>query len=253
MKKSAFTLAEVLITLGIIGVVAAMTLPTLIQKQQEKQIVTGLKKFHSLMSQAYLRAVEEHGPIESWEIEGSSDGHYDDAVYAQSASKYVDIFTPYLKVIKRCKANETDCFQNVVYKYLNGGMYSNNAVVKMLDTVTLTDGMTFYMEAFSKDCSSIQGDGKHLQNICGSIFVDVNGDKNPNVMGRDLFSFYITKYGIIPRGTAFHTNANTTFAKDCANPATQYGFSCAAWVLYNENMDYLHCDDLSWDGKRKCK
>ena len=31
------------------------------------------------------------------------------------------------------------------------------------------------------------------------------------------------------------------------------GRSCTAWVLYNENMDYLHCSDLSWDGKHSCK
>lgn len=44
MKKIAFTLAEVLITLGIIGVVAAMTMPVLIQNQREKVVVTQLKK-----------------------------------------------------------------------------------------------------------------------------------------------------------------------------------------------------------------
>lgn len=31
------------------------------------------------------------------------------------------------------------------------------------------------------------------------------------------------------------------------------GRNCTAWLLYNENMDYLHCDDLSWTGKTKCK
>lgn len=51
MKKIAFTLAEVLITLGIIGVVAAMTMPVLIQNQREKVVVTQLKKF----SQCFLK------------------------------------------------------------------------------------------------------------------------------------------------------------------------------------------------------
>ena len=31
------------------------------------------------------------------------------------------------------------------------------------------------------------------------------------------------------------------------------GYTCAAWIIYNENMDYLHCNDLSWDGKKRCK
>lgn len=57
-KKSAFTLAEVLITLGIIGVVAAMTIPTLLAKYQEKQTVTKLKQTYSILSQA-IRSVQE--------------------------------------------------------------------------------------------------------------------------------------------------------------------------------------------------
>lgn len=53
MKKG-FTLAEVLITLGIIGVVAAMTMPSLIQNYRKKEATTRIKKFYSMMSQAVL-------------------------------------------------------------------------------------------------------------------------------------------------------------------------------------------------------
>ena len=48
-KSAAFTLAEVLITLGIIGVVAAITLPTLINETQRKQDGVKIKKFYSVM------------------------------------------------------------------------------------------------------------------------------------------------------------------------------------------------------------
>ena len=53
--KSAFTLAEVLVTLGIIGVVSAMTVPTLIQNHQRKTYVVQLHKFYNEMSQALLQ------------------------------------------------------------------------------------------------------------------------------------------------------------------------------------------------------
>ena len=53
-RKIGFTLAEVLITLGIIGIVAAMTMPTLIQKYKKQEYSTRLKKFNSLMAQAAL-------------------------------------------------------------------------------------------------------------------------------------------------------------------------------------------------------
>lgn len=60
-KNSAFTLAEILITLGIIGVVASMTIPTLIQKQQKKQTAVKLQKFYSVMNSALTRYYAEEG------------------------------------------------------------------------------------------------------------------------------------------------------------------------------------------------
>ena len=56
MKIQGFTLAEVLITLGIIGVVAAMTLPALIQKNNNKVVETRLEKFYSGINQAIMLA-----------------------------------------------------------------------------------------------------------------------------------------------------------------------------------------------------
>ena len=61
LKKSAFTLAEVLITLGIIGVVAAMTLPVLTQKYQKMVLKNQYKKVYSTLSQAYSKAVFDIG------------------------------------------------------------------------------------------------------------------------------------------------------------------------------------------------
>ena len=64
MLKKAFTLAEVLVTLGIIGVVAAMTMPTLINNTGNEKYVAKLKKVQSLLGQATINAVEEHGMIQ---------------------------------------------------------------------------------------------------------------------------------------------------------------------------------------------
>lgn len=65
MKKG-FTLAEVLITLGIIGIVAAMTLPTLVQNYKKKELVTKLQKVYTVMNQAINLAEVENGNFESW-------------------------------------------------------------------------------------------------------------------------------------------------------------------------------------------
>ena len=79
MDKFAFTLAEVLITLGIIGIVAAMTLPTIIQKQYQKEASSRLKKFYSAMSQSILLSEVDNGPLEYWDKKSSimnDDGSY---------------------------------------------------------------------------------------------------------------------------------------------------------------------------------
>ena len=67
-KRAAFTLAEVLITLAIIGVVAALTIPTLVQKYKERETVTRVKEFYSVFSQAYQLAILEHGTFDQWNL-----------------------------------------------------------------------------------------------------------------------------------------------------------------------------------------
>ena len=66
-NKYAFTLAEVLITLGIIGVVAAMTLPTLINSTRHKELYVGLQKAYSIPQQAVQRMNYEEGLDVTWE------------------------------------------------------------------------------------------------------------------------------------------------------------------------------------------
>ena len=68
MSKRGFTLAEVLITLGIIGIVAALTIPTLISKYQERVTITRLKESYSMLAQAYQFAVNKNGSPTSWKF-----------------------------------------------------------------------------------------------------------------------------------------------------------------------------------------
>lgn len=67
MKSKAFTLAEVLITIGIIGVVAALTLPSLIENHQKKVVATKLKAFNSIMAQAFNTAKSDYGDWDNWD------------------------------------------------------------------------------------------------------------------------------------------------------------------------------------------
>ena len=72
MKKG-FTLAEVLITLGVIGVVAAMTIPTLIANHKKKVVVTKMEKFYSSMNQAIKLSEVQNSEVKNWEICNNAD------------------------------------------------------------------------------------------------------------------------------------------------------------------------------------
>lgn len=247
MQKS-FTLAEVLITLGIIGIVAAMTLPPLIQRQQEKVAVAELKKAYSTISQAYLMAVNEHGSPENWDLKGyaTRDG----------ALQLLKILTPYMKITKICDVKR-DCFPNVQYKTLNPKILTWNHNDTASADAKLNDGSLIAAFIWTEKCNTVFGTSKPLQHVCAEIQIDINGFKKPNQVGIDYFSFMITPYGVIPNGVQEQTSPNN-FANSCrdkdrgANGWSANGDGCAAWVIYNENMDYLRCKDLSWTGKRKC-
>ena len=86
MKRYGFTLAEVLITLGVIGVVSAITIPTLIQSYRNHVVETRLKKVYSVMNQAIQRAEADYGAKELWDI--------------YSPDFYDKYYAPYIKVLK---------------------------------------------------------------------------------------------------------------------------------------------------------
>ena len=89
-RKIAFTLAEVLITLGIIGVVAAMTMPSLMQNYKRQQATARIKKFVSVINQALISAENDLGPREDWVI-----GEMDNS---DSAYNFLNTYIkPYIK------------------------------------------------------------------------------------------------------------------------------------------------------------
>jgi len=245
-KTNAFTSAETLITLGIIGVVAAMTIPNLITKYQEKATVAKLKETFSILSQAYRHAVNEYGTPEGWDILGLN--NYD------GAKNIYDKISPYLKISKNC-GDSTGCFPNKKYKVVGGQSYYNletDDIHIHPHKFILLNGNSMYIQTRDENCAENQGVGS-AANICAFIGVDINGLEKPNVIGRDLFIFMLTKDGIMPRGGKYNIGStNSSFEQNCIN-RDERSWACAAWVIYNENMDYLHCDDLSWNGKLKCR
>lgn len=234
---NAFTLAEILITLGIIGVVAAMTIPTIIQKQQEAATVSSLKKAYSILSSAYTRSVQDNGTPELW------------GITTDISPLSITMLEPYLRTIKVCIGNNVGCFPlGVSYIDLSGtrndGVYASLQFSKM----RLADGSTIMGLAWNLSTPCSMPEGPNGLKACARYYVDVNGNKAPNRIGIDTFKFYLTTKGIVPAGTP----EEGTFDTGCKDKSTADGWGCAAWVIYNGNLDYLHCSNLSWTGKSSC-
>ena len=185
--KAAFTLAEVLITLGIIGVVAAMTLPSLIQNYQKKALATQTQKFYSMMSQAVKQYMADYG-VDDLRNTPLAGDNYEEQDSPEAMASIRDFVTKYLKVVKECKTYDEggdNCLAPAYRWSDNSGEYKNyNSGYR---NYVLADGsvITIYYRG-NKDYP-----GPIL------LGVDVNGKKGPNKFGYDYFEMSIFYDGVI--------------------------------------------------------
>ena len=169
---------------------------------------------------------------------------------ASGAYNLSSLFVPYMKSTKDCKL-EKGCWYNGSIKNLNGTVKTGIDLRKDLSKVKLADGTTLAFGGYDENCAADRGNSKDLKTVCAWIIADINGNLNPNTYGIDIFEFYITKYNIVPYGSERDTYFG--FKDNCRDRKTHFGNGCTAWVIYNENQDYLHCSNLAWKGKTKCK
>ena len=114
-KKAAFTLAEVLISLGIIGIVAALTLPAIISNYKKSVIETSVKKFYTNINQAIIMSERDNGDRHGW----SRTAYYDDGV-----STWNTYFDKYVITIKRIKTRDG---KNTIFVFPDGSGVLINA------------------------------------------------------------------------------------------------------------------------------
>lgn len=160
MKKLAFTLAEVLVTLGIIGVVAAMTMPTLVSNHQKKVYVTQLKKVYTELTQALSRYKNDNNAINIMEAGNMTT--------TNCSEKFLQ---KYFNVTGTC----TTCFDYSA-KTING------TAIEIPDPNTTT-GVILPSGAVIKMIVN----GKVASELYAVFYIDTNGQKGPNTFGRDLF------------------------------------------------------------------
>lgn len=257
-RQIGFTLAEVLITLGIIGVVCALTIPSLIQKHQERAQIIKLKKVYSILNTAFNTAIAENGDINSWSQLAEGASNLDEQTIAIN-----NIMKNYFNYTKYCDFGNKNKCQSPAYRMTNGEKRNYNIFNGTAPKYFLADGTIITIQASKGDYTSLwckypvtnlSSSHKRYMYKCGKIYVDTNGFKGPNRDGFDIFAFVFYQNTITPLGLKNdHSIENFKVCTETSN----YGFSegtCTAWALQNENMDYLHCPkELSWDGKRSCK
>lgn len=225
--KRGFTLAEVLITLVIIGIIASMTIPSVINAQHDKEILAKLKKSYSTLAQVLMLSQSFNGTYTSWGLQDNSD----------EASQYTfdTYIAPYLNSMKRC-VNTDGCWSIEKSKGFDGG---NEAEARTSGvggnnvSFILADGTYVSMDIYGADVETVFGVTENLSYPTLTFAVDLNGDKGPNQIGRDVFMFVLTESGLVPAGkdnssARCYTGASGAYA----------GFDCAAKVLKTGSVQY---------------
>ncbi len=222
MKNYGFTLAEVLITLGIIGVVAALTLPALVQNNRNREMQTRLKRGYSVLSQALDMYQAENGERITpqtkigWDLK--------------------PVLMKYLKTVKDCGYGSLDddaCIPNY------GPDNEKNST-----KYTTYNGKTLYLNYFD-DGQFVLNDGSLvlLESAASAtnlyISIDVNGYNNrPNRLGQDLFMFQIDSKGVLrpmgAEGTDYYDKDNSY----CSNTSTNKlnGAGCTYQALTDSDF-----------------
>jgi len=236
MKNKAFTLAETLIVIGIIGVVAALTLPNLNNATGDKEKVTKVKKIYSALTDAIDRAQAIYGPFDEWFTDlYNSNGYLDDSNWATANERFAKRVTEFMKISKDCGFDE-GCFSSAPVLDIGGDKYNENDLEEML-------GRTYYMVTLS--------DGVSLGFFHQHINVDIDGpNKGKNQDGNDRFNFQVGGEGensrLCPSLCSLEAANNVVL--------NVYGFVHTLWTIRNDNIDYLKCpDELNWETQTSCK
>ena len=201
MKKG-FTLAEVLITLGIIGVVAAMTIPTLVANYNAKAWATAAQVFESKLNDA----------LKTMNTQSSLSGH-------DSTEEFVDELSKHFKTSKICKGDELlNCFSDVVWygsgtatpeeidmnkikkaKHFGQKDWDTDLVgVQFANGVSALiayNPITSSTDTETKICAQDPHSNQVAVNNCLAILYDTSGAKNPNTSGKDIRSINVSHLG----------------------------------------------------------
>lgn len=241
----AFTLAEVLITLGIIGIIAAMILPTLVNNSQKRSYVVALKKFYSTQNDGWARLLADEG------VEQLDDTSVFQSInsIAQIEDANLPANVPFFNNLKKYfKCSVIQAPSNYQTYYLNGSTGTNYSYYNVLafQDGSIVFGGRFYAKAQASAVTNaaISAQGGHMFSQQAYFFVDVNGFKKPNIYGRDIFQFVLSSDGkMYPfsgsdlsayvGGNSFYWRNNSALCPSVSkiDSSSGFGYGCAARIM----------------------
>ena len=205
-KKSGFTLSETLITLAIIGVVAALTLPSLVKKYQTLAWSTAQDQFKKKLNIA-MQMMNTNDLIEGYD----------------STESFLNKLKNYIGITQICTgSNITGCFPSkVIWSEGEDPVEITSSAVTYTDTddqdwaetvgVRFTNGVEALI-AYDKNCTGDPLNNQFSASECIGIIYDVSGDSNPNTNGKDLLSINVSKLGGTT-GCVYTTSSGTCFSQ----------------------------------------
>ena len=230
-RKNAFTLAEMLITLFVIGIVAAMTLPTMITKYQKKQTVSTLQKRIATLQQAMKLSEAENGEANTWFLPNNT--HAENTKYF--AEKYL---FPYIKTINTSVPASDVCWSNDTKTIGGQSAYLFTSVkYPVSGCATLVDGSSLYFWASDPTVEY------HTK-----MYTDINGHlKGPNMLGKDIFeltfNFNSGKFLYLNKDRVELLSSTTETGCNKENTSPYAGALCSS-VIINDGWQIK--EDYPW-------
>ncbi|MDD3151236.1 MAG: prepilin-type N-terminal cleavage/methylation domain-containing protein [Candidatus Gastranaerophilales bacterium] len=225
-KKQGFTLAETLIVIAIIGIIASIVTPMLFGTTSDAELKAAWKKEYSDLVQATMMIVADNGGT----LVGAFPG---DALGSEDLK---NAFASKLNIIKDCSgtssyggagtgASSEGCWHSGTnsWYYLNGTGIGSTSEPGLI----LNNGSLMYFGINKSNCSFGTGDYTR----CGWLYIDVNGFKKPNTIGKDIFTANITSNILIPAGAKGFYSPETSCIESSTVTANK-GQGCSAKYLY---------------------
>ncbi len=192
-------MAEVLITLAVIGVVAAMTIPMLVSNYQKKVFVTRLQRTYNTLSNAFVSAQVDYGDSSKWDYEGVGvDPTVSDEnkilAYNSVVSCIQKYILPYLA--KGYTFNPERNKKLADLSYSSDLLYRSGSPMISLSSnvppyLILNDGTWIFFSYLTFGGQDSDGNEHPYRSYGLRMMVDINGPKPPNTLGRDIYMMYM--------------------------------------------------------------